>query len=101
MNSPDSAISTSRQLLRLASTLASMISLSQDVISPDRVISRPTVNLRTSPLVRRDWVAGSPGRRIGSAGRIAIKRNFRVGVVPKNANVVLNVAFGEGRSGSR
>src|SRR5205814_6514693 len=72
LNSPDSAISTSRQLLRLASTLPSMISLSQDVISPERVISRPTVSLRTSPSLRRDWAAGSPGRRIGSAGRIAI-----------------------------
>src|SRR6202045_31506 len=48
-----------------------MISLSQDLLSPDRVISRATVSLRPSPSLGRR-VGGSPGRRIGSAGGIAI-----------------------------
>src|SRR5262249_34850487 len=67
------------QLLRLASTLPSMISLSHEVISPERVISRPTVSLRTSPSPRRGGALRSGGRRIGSGGRIAVPARARSG----------------------
>src|SRR6516165_8621335 len=70
LNKPISAISMSRQLFRLASTLPSTISLSQAVISPERVISRPTISLRTSASPRRGWEPESAGRRGASGARI-------------------------------
>src|SRR5207237_1291880 len=72
-----SAMSISRLFCKLASTLPSTSSLSQEVISPDSEISRPTIRLRLSPSLRRGLpdaaptgiATGSAGRRIGSAWR--------------------------------
>jgi hypothetical protein len=64
LNSPDSAMSTSRQFCRLASTLPSTTSVSHDAISPDSAISRPTVSLRlpirrgAAPAAERGPAAG-------------------------------------------
>ena len=74
LNSPLSAMSISREFCRFASTLPSTISRSQEVISPDSVISRPTIRLRASASPRRGLNGGaaagaSPARRGGSAAR--------------------------------
>src|SRR5712692_4185921 len=74
LNRPDSAISTSWQFCRLASTLPSTISLSQELISPDSEISRPTISFLRSLSLRRSAAVGRPGRALspgrgGSAGR--------------------------------
>ena len=44
------SISIARQLVSLASTLPSMSSLSQEFTSPERVIPRPTLRQRLSPV---------------------------------------------------
>ena len=79
MKSPLSAISTSRQLLRLASTLPSMISLSQEVISPGKGDLAAHRQLADLAVVAPRLGAGSPGRRIGSGGRIVLPARARSG----------------------
>ena len=62
------------QFCRLASTLPSMTSLSHEFISPDSVISRPTISLRRSASLRRAQRHQRPRRQRASerpgAGRV-------------------------------